>query len=82
MADTVRDKPFDTSGLPSELLRGVVAELNAKINAEDAGWTEHHKDVFRAIGQCIIDSKPIDKELQEQYVQALANNQAVNKYGL
>lgn len=81
MADTLRDQPFDTSELPSGL-QAVVADLNAKLSAEDEGWTEHNKDVFRAIRQCIIDRKPIDKELQEQYVQAIANNQAVNKYGL
>jgi hypothetical protein len=81
MADTLRDNPFDASDLPAGL-QAVVADLNAKLNAEDAGWTEHHKDVFRAIRQCIIDRKPIDKELQEQYVNALANSQAVNKYGL
>lgn len=80
MADTLRDNPFDTSELPAGL-QAVVADLNVKLNAEDAGWTEHHKDVFRAIRQRIINRKPIDKELQEQYVQALANNQAVNKYG-
>lgn len=81
MADTVREQPFDNSELPSGL-QAVVTDLNVKLNDEDAGWTEHHKDVFRAIRQCILDRKPIDKELQEQYVQALANNQAVNKYGL
>ena len=81
MADTVRDQPFDTGELPSGL-QDVVSDLNVKLNSEEGGWTEHHKDVFRAIRQCILDRKPIDKELQEQYVQALANNQAVNKYGL
>ena len=81
MADTVRDQPFDNSELPAGL-QAVVTDLNAKINSEDEGWTDHHKDVFRAIRQCIIDRKPIDKELQDQYGQALANNQAVNKYGL
>lgn len=81
MADTVRDQPFDTDELPSGL-QDVVSDINVKLNSEDAGWTEHHKDVFRAIRQCILDRKPIDKELQEQYVQALANNQSVNKYGL
>ncbi len=80
MADTLRDNPFDTSELPAGL-QAVVADLNGKIDAEDAGWTEHHKDVFRAIRQCIIDRKPIDKELQEQYVSALANYQAVNRFG-
>ena len=81
MADTLPTQPFDTRDLPTGL-QAVVTDLNVKLNAEDAGWTEHHKDVFRAIRQCIIDRKPIDKELQEQYVNALANNQAVNKYGL
>lgn len=81
MSDTVRDQPFDTSELPSGL-QAVVADLTVKIDSEDDGWSEHHKDVFRAIRQCILDRKPIDKELQEQYVSALANNQAVNKYGL
>ena len=81
MADTLRDNPFDTRELPAGL-QAVVADLNMKLDAEPEDWAEHHKDVFRAIRQCILDRKPIDKELQEQYVQALANNQAVNKYGL
>ena len=81
MADTLRDNPFDASELPSGL-QAVVADLTAKIDSEDDGWSEHHKDVFRAIRTRIIERKPIDKELQEQYVQAIANNQAVNKYGL
>ena len=80
MTDTLRDNPFDASALPAGL-QAVVADLTVKIDSEDDGWSEHHKDVFRAIRQCIIDRKPIDKELQEQYVQALANNQAVNRYG-
>ena len=80
MADTLRDNPFDASDLPSGL-QAVVADLTVKIDSEDDGWREHHKDVFRAIRQCILDRKPIDKELQEQYVQALANYQAVNRFG-
>lgn len=80
MADTLRDNPFDDSDLPSGL-QAVVADLTAKINSEDDGWSEHHKDVFRAIRTCIIERKPIDKELQDQYVSALANYQAVNRYG-
>lgn len=80
MADTVRSHPFDTSELPSGL-QAVVADLTVKIDSEDDGWSEHHKDVFRAIRTCIIERKPIDKELQEQYVQALANYQAVNRFG-
>lgn len=80
MADTLRDNPFDASDLPSGL-QAVVADLTVKIDSEDDGWSEHHKDVFRAIRQCILDRKPIDKELQEQYVYALANYQAVNRFG-
>ena len=79
MADTLRDNPFDASDLPSGL-QAVVADLTVKIDSEDDGWSEHHKDVFRAIRQCIIDRKPIDKELQEQYVQALANAQSQDRY--
>ncbi len=80
MADTLRDNPFDASDLPSGL-QAVVADLTGKIDSEDDGWSEHHKSVFRAIRQCILDRKPIDKELQEQYVQALANNQRQDRYG-
>lgn len=80
MADTLPTQPFDTSELPSGL-QAVVADLTAKIDSEDDGWSEHHKDVFRAIRTCIIESKPIDKELQDQYVYALANHQAVNRFG-
>ena len=80
MADTLRDNPFDASDLPSGL-QAVVADLTVKIDSEDDGWSEHHKDVFRAIRTCIIERKPINKELQDNYVQALANNQSVNRYG-
>lgn len=76
MADTLHDQALANRGL-----QAVVSDLNAKIDAEDEGWTERHKDVFRAIRQCIIDRKPIDKELQEQYVQAIANNQQQDRYG-
>lgn len=68
------------SGLPSDLQK-IVADLTIKIDSEDDGWSEHHKDVFRAIRTCIIECKPIAKELQDQYVFALANYQAVNRFG-
>ena len=80
MADTMRVQPYDADELDPGL-KAVVADLNAKIEDDDAVWTAHHKDVFRAIRQCIIDRKPIDKELQEQYVQAIANNQQQDRYG-
>ena len=80
MADTLRDNPFDASELPSGL-QAVVADLTIKIDSEDDGWSEHHKDVFRAIRTRIIERKPIDKELQDNYVRAIANDQAQNRYG-
>ena len=80
MANTMPTQPLDTRELPSEL-QAVVADLNMKLDAEGTDWTEHHKDVFRAIRRCILDRRPIGKELQEQYVYALANYQAVNRFG-
>lgn len=65
--------------LPADLQK-IVADLDAKINSGD--YNQHAVDVFTAIKDCIISHQPIDKELQDQYVSALANNQAVNKYGL
>lgn len=59
-----------------------LSELADKIDDANTDWTDHQKDVFRAIRQCILDQKPIDKELQDQYVKAIASQQAVNKYGL
>lgn len=79
MSDTLPNNPFDDR-LPIGL-QSVVADLDAKIADENAGWSTHHKDVFRAIRDCILARKPIDKELQEQYVMALANHQAVNRFG-
>ena len=60
-------------------LRNIVADLDAKI--EDKTYSVHARDVFKAIKDCIITHQPIDKELQEQYVSALANYQAVNRFG-
>lgn len=80
MADTLRDNPFDTRDLPASL-EAVVADLGDKINDDSGLWTDQHKDVFSAIRRCIIDRKPIDKELQDQYVKALSNEQSVNRYG-
>lgn len=60
-------------------LRNIVADLDAKI--EDKTYPVHARDVFKSIKDCIITHQPIDKELQEQYVSALANYQAVNRFG-
>ena len=64
--------------LPPDL-RKIVADLDAKI--EDKTYSVHARDVFQAIKDCITTHQPIDKELQEQYVSALANYQAVNRFG-
>ena len=64
--------------LPPEL-RMIVADLDAKI--EDKTYSVHARDVFTAIKDCITTHQPIGPELQEQYVQAIANDQRQNRYG-
>ena len=60
-------------------LRNVVADLDAKI--EDKTYSVHARDVFKAIKDCIVSNQPIGPELQEQYVQVIANDQRQNRYG-
>lgn len=64
--------------LPPEL-RKIVADLDAKI--EDKTYSVHARDVFQAIKDCITTHQPIGPELQEQYVQVIANDQRQNRYG-
>ena len=64
--------------LPPEL-RKIVADLDAKINSGD--YNQHAVDVFVAIKDCIVSNQPIGPELQEQYVQVIANDQRQNRYG-
>lgn len=64
--------------LPPEL-RKIVADLDAKI--EDKTYSVHARDVFTAIKDCITTNQPIGPELQEQYVQVIANDQRQNRYG-
>ena len=64
--------------LPPEL-RKIVADLEAKINSGD--YNQHAVDVFTAIKDCIATHQPIGPELQEQYVQVIANDQRQNRYG-
>ena len=60
-------------------LRNIVADLDSKI--EDNTYTSHAHDVFKAIRDCIINHQPIGAELQEQYVQVIANDQRQDRYG-
>ena len=60
-------------------LRNIVADLEAKI--EDKTYSVHARDVFAAIKDCIVTHQPIGPELQEQYVQVIANDQRQNRYG-
>ena len=64
--------------LPPEL-RNIVADLEAKINSGD--YNQHAVDVFTAIKDCITSHQPIGPELQEQYVQVIANDQRQDRYG-
>ena len=64
--------------LPPEL-RNIVADLEAKINGGD--YNQHAVDVFTAIKDCITSHQPIGPELQEQYVQVIANDQRQNRFG-
>ena len=64
--------------LPPEL-RKIVADLDAKI--EDKTYSVHARDVFQAIKDCITTHQPIRPELQEQYVQVIANDQRQDRYG-
>ena len=64
---------------PAPELRKIVADLDAKINSGD--YNQHAVDVFTAIKDCIVTHQPIGPELQEQYVQVIANDQRQNRYG-
>jgi len=81
MADTLRDNPLRRPRPCPLACKLSSLTLPSRSTAKTTDWSEHHKDVFRAIRTCIIERKPIDKELQDQYVQALANYQAVNRFG-
>lgn len=60
-------------------LKKIVNDLDAKIEGGDYGPRD--KDVFSAIKDCIISSKPIGQDLQDQYVRIIANEQSQNRYG-
>ena len=60
-------------------LQSIVADLEAKI--KDGDYNQHAVDVFAAILDCIVGSKPIGQDLQDQYVRIIANEQTQNRYG-
>ncbi len=60
-------------------LKKIVADLDDKIEGDD--YSQRDKDVFSAIKDCIISSKPIGQDLQDQYVRIIANEQTQNRYG-
>lgn len=66
------------STLPSDLQR-IISELDAKIDSGE--YDQHAVDVLTAIKDCIIESTPIDQELQDQYVRIIANDQSQDRYG-
>ena len=61
-------------------LRNIVADLDSKIE-DNTYYTSHAHDVFKAIRDCIITHQPIGQELQDQYVQVIANDQRQDRYG-
>ena len=60
-------------------LQKIIADLDVKISSGD--YNQHAVDVFTAIKDCITTHQPIGPELQEQYVQVIANDQRQNRYG-
>ena len=66
------------SALPSDLQK-IVDDLDAKINSGE--YNQHAVDVFTAIKDCVTGSKPIEPELQDQYVRIIANDQSQDRYG-
>ena len=66
------------SRLPADLQK-IVDDLDAKI--EGGEYNQHAVDVFTAIKDCIVGSKPIGQELQDQYVRIIANDQSQDRYG-
>lgn len=64
--------------IPADLQK-IVADLTAQIESED--YSQHAKDVFAAIKDCISSSTPIGQDLQDQYVRIIANEQTQNRYG-
>lgn len=80
MSESLPNNPFGDDELPVGL-RVFIAELERRIQSEDEGWGTNDKDVFAAMLHRLKHRQPIDKELQEQYVKALANQQKVDRYG-
>lgn len=80
MSESLPNNPFGDDELPVGF-RVFIAELERRIQSEDEGWSTNDKDVFAAMLHRLKHRQPIDKELQEQYVKAVANQQKVDRYG-
>lgn len=64
--------------LPADLQK-IVDDLGDKINS--GAYNKHAVDVFTAIKNCITSSTAIEKELQDQYIRIIANDQSQDRYG-
>lgn len=60
-------------------LQSIAAKLQDRAGAEDC--PRHEADVCTAIADCILTSKPIPVDLQDQYVRILANQNGQDRYG-
>lgn len=80
MSESLPNNPFGDDELPVGF-RVFIAELERRIQSEDEGWSANDKDVFAAMLHRIKNRQPIDKELQERYIVAAANQQRQDKYG-
>ena len=64
--------------LPADLQK-IVDDLDDKINS--GAYNQHAVDVFTAIKNCITGGVAIEKELQDQYIRIIANDQSQDRYG-
>lgn len=80
MSESLPKNPFGDDEFPVGL-RVFIEELERRIQLEDEGWSTNDKDVFAAMLHRLKHRQPLDKELQEQYVKAVANQQRQDKYG-
>ena len=64
--------------LPKDL-QAIVTDLDNQLT--DEALTGRDRDLLGAIRDCIVGSKPIPPDLQDQYVQYLANDQRQDRYG-
>ena len=71
--------PKLNNSLNDSLQRKLTQHLHNLEALTDSAETQHAKDVYQGIADCIRSSKPIPKHLQEEYVKLQSFTQ--NKYG-